>query len=190
MQRLIVFNNLSLDGYFTNRHGDMGWAHAGPPDLEFSAFSARNARGGGSLIFGRVTYGLMAAFWPTEAARRQLPEVAAGMAAMTKFVFSRTLKQPGWENTEVVKGDAATKLRALKREKGRGLAILGSGDLVAQVAAAGVIDEYQFVIIPIVLGSGRTLFEGVKEPLGLKLVESRTFKNGRVFLRYLPSGRP
>lgn len=190
MQRLIVFNNLSLDGYFTDRNGSMSWAHAGRPDPEFSAFSARNASGGGSLVFGRATFEMMAAFWPTEAARRQLPEVAAGMSAMTKFVFSRTLTRPGWINTRVVKGDAARKLRALKRQPGRGLAILGSGDLVAQVAAAGIIDEYQFVIIPVVVGGGRTLFEGMKKPLGLELVESRTFKNGRVFLRYRPTAPP
>jgi dihydrofolate reductase len=190
MQRLIVFNNLSLDGYFTDRNGSMSWAHGGRPDPEFSAFSARNASGGGSLIFGRVTYEMMAAFWPTEEARRQLPEVAAGMNGMTKIVFSRTLRQPPWSNTSVVRGDAVRKLRALKREKGRGLAILGSGDLVAQVAAAGIIDEYQFVIIPVVVGGGRTLFEGVRKPLFLQLAESRTFKNGRVFLRYVPSLRP
>jgi dihydrofolate reductase len=190
MQRLIVFNNLSLDGYFTDRHGNMSWAHDARPDPEFSAFSARNAGGGGSLIFGRLTFELMAAFWPSAAARRQLPAVATAMTAMTKFVFSRTLKRPEWVNTTVVRGNAAKKLQALKREKGRGLAILGSGDLVAQVAAEGVIDEYQFVIVPLALGAGRTLFEGMKPPLGLQLVESRTFKNGKVFLRYLPGARP
>jgi len=120
MQRLIVFNNLSLDGYFTDRHGDMSWAHDVRPDPEFSAFSARNAGGGGSLIFGRLTFELMAAFWPTDEARRQLPEVAAAMTAMTKFVFSRTLKKPEWVNTTVVKGDAAKRAAGAQRREGRG----------------------------------------------------------------------
>ncbi len=186
MQRLIVFNNVSLDGYFCDRHGSMAWAHAAKPDKEFSSFAARNASGGGSLVFGRVTYEMMAAFWPTEHARRQMPEVAAGMARMTKHVFSRGLNQPGWENTVVHRGNAAARLRALKAKPGRGLAILGSGNLVAQIAGHAVVDEYQLVVTPVVLGGGRTLFEGLKAPIGFALVESRTFRNGKLYLRYRP----
>ena len=91
MRKLDVFNSITLDGYFTDSNGDMSWAHEGGDDPEFAAFTAGNAQGGGTLIFGRVTYELMKSFWPTEQAKRAMPEVAAGMNRMEKIVFSRTL---------------------------------------------------------------------------------------------------
>jgi len=77
MPRLIVFNNISLDGYFTDPNGDMSWAHKSDP--EWNEFAASNAGGGGVLVFGRVTYEMMASFWPTKQASEMFPEVAAGM---------------------------------------------------------------------------------------------------------------
>ena len=94
MQRLIVFNNVSMDGYFTDLKGDYSWAQ-GQPDDEFNAFVADNASGGGELLLGRVTYDIMSAFWPTPAAMQMMPEVANGMNRMHKHVASRTLKQTG-----------------------------------------------------------------------------------------------
>jgi dihydrofolate reductase len=99
-------------------------------------------------------------------------------------VFSRTLDEASWNNTRLIKGDIAARMRELKEETGPGMAILGSGSIVSQLAQAGLIDEYQFVINPIVLGAGRTMFEGVKEKLHLKRIDSRTFQNGNVLLRY------
>jgi dihydrofolate reductase len=91
MPRLIVSNSVSLDGYFTDKNGDMSWAHKNDP--EFNAFSSENAKGGGTLLFGRITYEMMASFWPSPAAKEQMPAVAVGMNNLPKVVFSRTLDE-------------------------------------------------------------------------------------------------
>ncbi|MEI9995016.1 MAG: dihydrofolate reductase family protein [Rhizomicrobium sp.] len=187
MRRLTAFNNISLDGYFTDAGGDMGWAHAGGDDPEFAAFTAGNARGSGALLFGRVTYDMMAGYWPSALARERSPAVAERMNAMRKYVVSRSLTLASWANTAVI-GDLAGEVAALKREDGPDIAILGSGSIVAQLAAAGLIDAFQAVVNPVVLGAGRTMFEGVGRRLGLTLTGSRAFANGKVLLSYSPAG--
>jgi dihydrofolate reductase len=184
MRKLVVFNNITLDGYFTGADGDFGWAHAGPPDPEFDAFVAGNASGDGHLLFGRRTYDLMAGYWPTPLAAEQNPTVARGMNEMAKTVFSRTMRQAAWHNTSVAAGDLMDTVRRMKAETGPDMVILGSGSIVAQLAPAGTIDEYQLVVSPVVLGRGRTMFEGVASPVRLGLTESRRFPGGKVFLRY------
>jgi dihydrofolate reductase len=108
------------------------------------------------------------------------------MNNMPKIVFSRTLDTVSWKNTTLLKGDLVTEVRRLKSEPGPGMAILGSGTIVSQLAQARLIDEFQLALNPIVLGKGRTLFEGVKEKIGLKLTKSRAFGNGNVMLYYEP----
>jgi dihydrofolate reductase len=184
MRRLIVFNMVSLDGYFVDAEGSMHWAHNRQPDAEWDAFGAENASGGGTLLFGRVTYELMLNYWPTPAALQNDPVTAAGMNQAAKVVFSRTLDQVTWNNTRLVKTDLEGEVRRMKAEPGPGLALLGSGSLVAQLTGARLIDEYQIVVVPIVLGQGRTLFEGLPEKLPLKLTRSQAFKNGNVLLKY------
>jgi dihydrofolate reductase len=186
MPKLIVFNTISIDGYFTDKNNDMSWAHQGDADPEFDEFVAGNASGGGVLVFGRKTYELMARFWPTPAAAEQMPVVAQGMNSRRKVVFSRTLEEASWSNTRLVKSDLVAEIQRMKSEPGEGLAILGSGSLVAQLAQAGLIDEVQMVVAPLALGEGRTMFEGMQEKLPLRLTKSRTFRNGRAFLVYEP----
>jgi len=179
MRSLIVFNHVSLDGYFVDKKGDMRWAHKQDP--EWNEFVAGNARGGGVLLFGRVTYEMMASYWPTPMAAQNSPAVAEHMNNLQKVVFSRTLDKASWNNTKLVKGDLAMEVRKMKRESGQGLVIMGSGTIVSQLAQEGLIDEFQIVVCPIVIGSGRSLFEGVTEKLNLKLTKSRTFGNGNVY---------
>ena len=105
---------------------------------------------------------------------------------MPKVVFSRTLDQASWNNTKLVKGDMVAEVRRMKKEHGEGMVILGSGSIVSQLASEGLIDEYQVVVNPVVLGTGRTMFDGVKEKLNLKLTKTRTFGNGNVVLGYQP----
>ena len=186
MRKLAVFNHVSLDGYFVDANGDMSWAKTDPQDPEWSAFVAENASGSGALVFGRITYEMMARFWPTPMAIEMMPAVAAGMNRMPKFVFSRTLHEATWSNTTLVKGDLVTAVRALKLESGPDMVILGSGSIVAQLAPAGLIDEYQVVVNPIVLGRGRTMFDGVAEQLPVTLTGTRAFGNGNVLLYYQP----
>ena len=184
MRKVIAFEQVSLDGFFVDGKGDMSWAHKRDP--EWIAFAGSNASGDGALLFGRVTYEMMASFWPTPLAMQSMPAVAEGMNRMPKIVFSRTLEKASWTNTTLVKGDPAAHVRKLKQEPGPDLVILGSGSIVSQLAEARLIDELQIVVNPIVLGKGRTLFGGVKEKIGLKRTQSRAFGNGNVVLSYEP----
>ena len=185
MRKVHVFNHVSLDGYFTDANGDMSWAHK--HDEEWTAFAGANAGGEGELLFGRVTYEMMAAFWPTPQAARMLPEVAAGMNAMRKMVFSRTLDHVAWQNTTLLKGDLASEVRRLKAQAGPDMVILGSGSLVSQLTQARLVDEYQIVVNPVVVGRGRTLFETVEGRVHLRLTKTRPFTNGNVVLWYEPA---
>ncbi len=186
MRKLTMFNQVTLDGFFTSLDGDIGWAHKAPQDEEWKEFVAGNAKAGGVLVFGRVTYELMASYWPTPMASQNDPAVAEHMNRMPKVVFSRTLSEASWSNTTLLHGDPATEMRRLKSEPGEDMAILGSGSIVSQLAEAGLIDELQLVVNPIVLGKGRTLFEGVGKQLPMKLASTRAFGNGNVLLCYSP----
>ena len=130
MRKLTVFNNVSLDGYFTDASGDMSWAHK--QDAEWTDFTSENAGGDAELVFGRVTYDMMASFWPTPQAMQIAPTVAAAMNRMRKSVFSRTLEKTSWQNTRLIKGDLAMEVHKMKLESGPDLLIMGSGQIIAQ----------------------------------------------------------
>ncbi len=186
MASLKVFENISLDGFFTDAQGKMEFARKDPDDKEWTDFVSGNASGGGMLVFGRITYQEMASFWPTPMAAKMMPVVAERMNAGPKVVFSRTLPKAEWANTRLIKDDLVGAIRKLK-EGPTDMVILGSGSLVAQLAPHRLIDEYQFVLTPVAIGGGRTLFQGVKEPLPLTLAKSRAFGNGNLVLTYLPA---
>ncbi len=186
MQSLTMFNHVTLDGYFCDARGSMEWAKQ-DDDPELAEFASAKSRGGGTLVFGRRTYEMMKSFWPTPQAARAFPRVAERMNQGAKVVFSRALEKADWANTRLIRGDLVEETRALKQEEGQGLAILGSGRIVAQLSLAGLIDEYQLVVNPVVLGAGRTLFEGAPGRQNLNLVESRVFKSGKVYLCYRPA---
>lgn len=187
MRKLVVFNTVTLDGYFTGENGDISWAQPDPQDSEWNDFVAGNASGEGLLLFGRITYDLMVSYWPTPLAAENDPVVAEGMNNLPKIVFSRTLDEASWQNTRLVKNNLVAEVQKLKNEPGPDMTILGSGSIVSQLAAAGLIDEYQIVVAPVVLGRGRTQFDGLPEHLPLKLIQERTFNNGNVFLCYEPA---
>jgi dihydrofolate reductase len=163
----------------------MSWAHKHDP--EWNAFASGNAGGDGALLFGRVTYQMMAGFWPTPQAAQMLPDVAAGMNRMPKFVATRTLDRAEWQNTTLLRGDLAGEIQALKASPGPDLVILGSGSLVSQLTEAGLIDEFQLVVTPVVLGRGRTLFATVDRRIDLRCTRSRGFSNGNQVLWYEPA---
>jgi dihydrofolate reductase len=188
MGKLTAFNHVKLDGYFAAVDGDISWANKGNGDAEFEAFVADNASGGGVLLFGRITYELMASYWPTPHAMENDPVVAERMSGLPKVVFSRTLDEASWSNTRLVKSVLTTEVRRMKAEPGSDIAILGSGSIVSQLAQEGLIDEYQVVVNPVVLGAGRTMFDGIRKPLHLRLTKTRTFRSGVVLLCYQPAG--
>jgi dihydrofolate reductase len=184
MARLFVFNSVTLDGYFTDASGNMNWAHKNDP--EWLDFTISNAQGNATLLFGRVTYQLMASFWPTPAALQQMPDVAKRMNSANRVVFSRTLDKAEWSNTQLVKSGLIDEVQRLKRESLEDILIMGSGTIIAQLAPHGLIDEFQIVLNPIALGSGRTMFEGIDKQVGMRRTKSRTFENGNVVLWYEP----
>jgi dihydrofolate reductase len=182
MPKLITFNSVTLDGYFTSASGEMSWAHKDPSDVEWNTFVKGNASSDATLLFGRVTYQLMASYWPTSFAKQRDPVVAERMNSAKKIVFSRTLNEVTWSNTTLLKDNLAEEARKLKQTDDT--AILGSGTIVKQLTEERLIDEYHVVVNPVVLGQGRTLFEGLTNRLNLKLASTRTFQNGNVVLVY------
>jgi len=184
MRKLVAFEQVTLDGYFADANSDIRWAHRGGDDAEWNAWVAENAQGGDTLLFGRITYEMMKSYWPTPAAKKDNPAVAEEMNRIRKVVFSRTLQNASWNNTTILNGDLAAEVRKLKQEPGKGITILGSGSIVSQLAQAGLIDEYEFVLNPVVLGKGRSLFEGLDKQLNLEMTRTRSFSNGNIVLWY------
>jgi dihydrofolate reductase len=183
MRVLRVFESISIDGYFTDAHDEMSWAHAGRGDPEFAGWVSSNASSGGALLFGRKTYQMMASFWPTPAAMQQMPDVAKGMNAAAKYVASHTI-QPSWNNTQLLNGDLVKAVRVLKASAGPDITVLGSGSVAVQLGEAGLVDKYQFVIIPVALGGGRTVFAKRRD---LRLLNQRAFRCGNVVVTYATS---
>lgn len=180
MRKLLVFESISVDGYFADAQGELGWAHAATHDPQLDAWVEANASMGGELLFGRKTYQMMEAFWPTAAAAQQMPVVAQGMNAARKHVASRTL-QPTWNNTQLLEGELIASIRSLKSSDGPGLTVLGSGSIVVQLADAGLVDEYQLLIVPVALGAGRTIFN---TSCKLRLLCQRAFRCGNIAVTY------
>jgi dihydrofolate reductase len=183
MARLSSFLQMTLDGCYADAQGDIGFAHR--DDAETRSFVAENARGGGALVFGRTTYEMMARYWPTPLAQQNAPEVAQRMNALPKFVVSKSLKEASWNGTRILGGDLEQELRTLKAESPVDLAVLGSGSLVAALGTLGLIDRYDLMINPVILGEGKRLFAGVLQPPRLALDRTRAFGNGCVFASYL-----
>ena len=183
MRKLVVFNFLTLNGYFEGPDGDLSWHRHGEEEGKYASESVGQ---GGVLLFGRITYEHMAAFWPTPMAMQQMPAVAKGMNNAEKIVFSRTLKTADWENTNIISGDLIKEVDRLKKVPGKDMCLLGSGSILTQLADAGLIDEYQFMVDPVALGSGTPAFKGLKKKLDLKLVSTRKFSSGVLLLNYQP----
>lgn len=185
MPTIASFISLSLDGCYADTNGEMNWAHSQDPEQQ--AFTTSNARGGGRLIFGHTTYDMMASFWPTSAAAQMMPDVAREMNAREKIVFSRKLKSADWQNT-AVRPDLISGVKALKADAGPPMVVLGSGSIVAQLIEANLLDELQVMLIPVSLGGGKRLFDGVTRLAHWQTLETRAFKgNGNTFIRYRPA---
>lgn len=184
MGKLTSFTFISLDGYYKGPNEDTSWHRHGP---EENAFSAESLRPGNILLFGRRTYELMASFWPTPMAAEQMPAVAEGMNRAEKVVFSRTLTEAPWTHTRIVRDNLIEEVQRLKEHSSKDVTLLGSGSVLTQLAAAGLVDEYGIMIDPVALGKGTPLFEGLAGNLDLELTASRVFGSGVVLLTYRPS---
>ncbi len=183
MRKLFVFNLVTLDGYFEGPSRDISWHNV---DAEFNEYAVEMLDSVDTLLFGRVTYDLMASFWPTPDAVKNDPLVAGRMNSLPKIVFSRTLDKVEWNNTRLVKNNIEEEIRKMKAQPGKDMALLGSGVMMSEFAQAGLIDEYRIMVNPVVLGNGNPLFKGIKDRLNLKLVNTKIFKSGNVLLYYQP----
>jgi dihydrofolate reductase len=183
VRKLILFNMTTLDCFFADSNGAIDWHVV---DQEFHTFAVQQLDAADTILFGRKTYHLMASYWPTEAAIKRDPLVAGKMNAIDKIVFSRTLDRVEWANTRLVKEKAAEEVARLKRQPGKDILILGSANLAATLTHNRLIDEYRMMVVPMVLGSGRPLFQGVEGRLPMKLLDTRPFRSGNVLLVYQP----
>lgn len=183
MRKVLFFMLTSLDGYFEGPEQDIGWHNV---DDEFNDFAIEQLDSVDTLLFGRVTYEMMASFWPTPYAIETDPIVAGKMNSMAKIVFSKKLAKAEWQNARLVKNHFAEEIKTLKQQPGKDLIIFGSSDLAVTFLQAGLLDEIRVLVNPVVLGSGKPLFKGINGKVGLKLLKTRTFRNGNVLLYYQP----
>jgi len=181
VRKLILFNMTTLDCFFADANGAIDWHVV---DEEFHAFGFQQLDAADTLLFGRLTYQLMASYWPTEAAIKRDPLIAAKMNQTAKIVFSRTLDRVEWASSRLVKEKAAEEVARLKQQPGKDMLILGSANLAATLTQNRLIDEYRMMVVPIVLGSGRPLFQGVEGRLPMRLLNTRAFRSGNVLLAY------
>lgn len=181
MAKVSVYNFISLDGYYKGLDEDISWHTHGEEENEFSEeqLSKNNI-----LLFGRVTYELMASYWPTEEAEKMAPAVAKGMNDAEKIVFSNTLQDVSWNNTRVV-NDMIGEVTKLKKESVNDMTILGSGKVLTQLVGVGLVDEFQIMIDTKAIGAGESMFAGIKKELSLTLVGTKVFKSGTILLQYI-----
>jgi dihydrofolate reductase len=184
MRKLGIFNFITLNGYFKAPNGDTSWhKHGGEEETIYAADMLQLNH---TLLFGRLTYEMMAGYWPTPFAMENDPLMAEGMNRSDKIVFSTTLKTATWNNTRLIRENMIEEIKKLKQLSGKDMTLLGSGSILTQLAANDLIDEYKFMVDPLALGDGTPLFKGLSHILELTLTGSRIFKSGVVLLCYQP----
>ncbi|MDQ8730604.1 dihydrofolate reductase family protein [Bradyrhizobium sp. LHD-71] len=181
MAKLIMWNLTTLDGYVEGPGRDISW-HEDVWGEELEQLSLEQGHAAGALMFGRVTYELMAGHWPTASG-----EVADFMNALPKYVFSRTLKASDWNNTQLFDRDVPETVAKLKRESAKDIYLFGSAELASHLIPHKLIDEFRICVAPVLLGAGTPLFKRADEQQKLKLLEAKGLKVGAVLLRYAPA---
>jgi len=185
-RKLFSFLVASADGYYEGPNQEFDWPNV---DEEFNEFAIRQLDEVDTILFGRVTYSLMAQWWPTDAAKEADPVVASRMNGLPKIVVSRTLDKAEWANTRVINNGVADELAKLKQQPGKGMVIMGSSNLTVSLMEMGLIDELRIMINPVVLGDGKSLFRTANGRISLKLLKTRPFESGNVLLVYQPHSR-
>jgi dihydrofolate reductase len=195
MRRIVMFNRVTTDGFFAGPDGNLDWV---VPDNDVDRDGAAAIPNFDTILFGRRTYEIFERFWPhavddssTAAdphdAGRRSPEIRAMgvmLNEMTKVVFSKTLKAATWKNSRLLREVEPGEIEAMKKQPGKDMIVFGSGSLVSQLTQHGLIDEYQFVVCPILLGSGRPLLNGVSKSVKLDLLGAKEYQSGNIVLRY------
>jgi dihydrofolate reductase len=199
MRRIVMFNRVTADGCFSGPDGSLEWI---VPDEEIDRAGAEAIPGFDTILFGRRTYELFEAFWPSalddsptapdpHGAGRRSPEqraFAIALNEMTKLVFSRTRTRVTWSNSRLLPELDPREIEAMKRQPGKDMILFGSGSIVSQLTEHGLIDEYQLVVTPVLLGRGRPLLSGAEKGSRLDLLEAREYPSGNLVLRYARGG--
>lgn len=191
MRRITMFNRVTADGCFAGKDGNLDWV---VPEEEIDNQGANATARTDTVLFGRRTYEMMAAFWPhAESDPHGGRKLSPAMRAMAKFlneakklVFSRTLKEVTWKNSRLLREIDPRAIEAMKKQPGKDMIILGSGSIVSQLTVHGLIDQYDLAVTPVFLGDGRPLMSGVSLTSKLDLLEAKKFPSGNVWLRYAP----
>jgi dihydrofolate reductase len=190
MRKVILSNLVTLDGFFAGPNGELDWHIV---DEEFNGYAKDLLSNVDALLFGRVTYQLMADYWPAAAKNPSTSkgdlEIADKMNNLPKIVFSKTLQNVEWNNSTLVKEIIAEEISKMKQQSGKDMVIFGSGSIVSTFMQLGLIDEYRIILNPVVLGNGKPLFNGINDKHNLKLLKTRVFGSGVVILYYQPLGR-
>lgn len=183
MRKLVMWNLITLDGYFEGRKKwEIDWhEQVWGPELE--QLSIEQLKTIGALVFGRVTYEGMAGYWSTAKG-----EVAEFMNSLPKIVCSRTLAKTAWQNSTIVRDDVVEEVSRLKQEEGKDIFIFGSANLSSTFTQHNLIDEYRLCLTPIVLGAGNPLFKSTTERMKLKLAHAKPLESGCVLLYYHLNG--
>ncbi len=195
MRRIVMFNRVTLEGYFAGPDGNLDWV---VPDQDLDKAGAAGIPGTDTVLFGRRTYEMFASFWPyalddspnspNPHMPRERSQAIRAMAVMlneaTKLVFSRTLKEVTWKNSRLLPTLDQREIEAMKRQPGKDMIVFGSGSIVSQLTQHGLIDEYQFVVDPVLLGRGKPLFSDLSTHTALALQEAKAYPSGNVMLRY------
>ncbi len=188
MRKVIVFNRVSIDGFFAGSNGEIDW-FIHDPEVDKTAHSMMHPD---TVLFGRVTYQMFESFWPAvgknPGATKEERALSDELNRMTKVVFSNTLKGVTWVNSRLVKNKVPGEVREMKQGDGPDMVIFGSGTIVHQLAQEGLIDEYMIVVTPVILGEGRPLF-GSSDRINLKLLESKSFPSQNVLFHYAVAGK-
>jgi dihydrofolate reductase len=178
MRQLVLQMGISLDGYVVGPNGQTDWGVA-PEDPELKRRKLEWLERVGAHLMGRVTYEEMASYWPSSAS-----DYAAPMNEIPKVVFSKTLAEANWPDSQIARGDLAEEIARLKGESGRELIAWGGGTFAQGLAREGLIDEYRLIVHPVALGGGVPLFKDLAAPLHLDLAETMRFPTGRVVHLY------
>jgi dihydrofolate reductase len=197
MRRILAFNRVTADGYFTSPEGKLDWV---VPEPQIDKEAGEGMSGQGAILFGRRTYEMFQSFWPhaledpgtapdPHMPGRRSPEIramAVWINEAAKIVFSKTLENVTWKNTRLIRAFDPREVEALKKQPGPDMLIFGSGSIASLLTEHGLIDEYRFIVGPVLLGGGRPLISGVPKSSRLDLLEAKTYPSGNVMLRYAP----
>ncbi len=181
MRKLIAAINITIDGFCDHT--------AGIPDEELHQHYAELLRNADAILYGRITYQLMQ-YWQdllkNPSGEKAMDDFAQAIDKVEKIVFSRTMKETGWESARLASRELKEEVLALKSQPGRDI-FVGSPGLISSLTQLGLIDEYQLCVHPVIIGSGLPLFKNINERIVLKLLKTKSFGSGAIILYYEPT---